>query len=1351
MKKVETVLVAQPESEAVVVDSVEVEEEVEDSSEWPLAGFCSKLAVSLFSAEWECRHGAATGLRELLRSHGSAGGRRAGPRGEELHAAWLEDLVLRLLCVLALDRFGDFLSDAVVAPVRESAAQALGVALPHLPEDGVVRVAELVLVLVGQEDWEARHGGLLAAKYLLAVRTDLAARLLPHLYPQVFAGLTDAADDVAAVAAEALLPVVANIVAELPREMAGLADRLWEQLTEPDDLTSSTQAVMGLLAALLAQEGGLALCLAHPSTLSSLVPRLYPFLSHSSSTVRQAALSTLLTLSAEPSLAPSWLPACAPLLLRHLYGRALLEHQPSLLLLLERVWAAVLLNSPLQPLLMASCPCFGPWLQLLATPSHAALDPALLPPAAQASRQFLGGQEAQSLADPQARAAAVARARHTGARLLGKLASYIVQPVPGDPGGGETPLEMLLSKVLVPQLATDSAHQHVAVAMLVRAWLEDSTPQGLAATALPVALLAGLTREQPYSELAALYGRLTEDAGDYMASLKHYGLAVESLPLPPAPLPLAAVQALVQEHTDLLISRAPRLPPRHLATIQERRAALTTCLEAALAEQSSLQLATLATLAGALAALGPEALPAKLNPVLKPLMEAVKREVGEEMQRLAGRSLAVVLGSCIARQPSPNDKVVKNLCSFACSNPEVVPLVDLSHLGGEVDARQGVLTLHYTERRAEQAARVRRGRKRKAVPGLDAPTPLQATTDIDNEEEVARVEVQRRGTTEALRQLAEHFGAELPSKVPMVWQLSLGTVGSTAEEGVEPQDMVNCLEVTRVVAPCLHPSLAHHLVALVPRLLELTARPLAATRYMAARALAAVARVATVPVMTAVVTSLLPGLADLHSTARRAGTVEALYCLCEELGLQLVPYIVLLIVPVLGAMSDTDHQVRLLATNTFATLVRLLPLDGGGTSSVELGEELRQRKEREKVFLSQLLDARKAEEFRISVPVKAELRRYQVVGVNWLAFLARYRLHGVLCDDMGLGKTLQTICVMASDHRDRQEEGEIGLQSLVICPATLGGHWLEEVAKFVSVEHLDPFLYFGAPHVRAGLRSQLGKHNLIITSYDIVRNDVELLGSIKWNYLVLDEGHVIKNTKTKTSVAIRQLVARHRLILTGTPIQNSVNELWALFDFLMPGYLGTERTFAAKFGRAILASREARSGAKEQEAAALAMEALHRQTLPFILRRVKEEVLADLPPKITQDYYCHLSALQTQLYEDFTRAQGRAAQEEQGPHVFQALQYLRKVCCHPKLVLTADHPEYAAVLADHLRGDIRALLDIQHAAKLVALKQLLVDLGMGEGSEVVVGQHRALIFCQLKAMLDIVETDLLKVGCTLAP
>nr|CAD7432736.1 unnamed protein product [Timema monikensis] len=218
--------------------------------------------------------------------------------------------------------------------------------------------------------------------------------------------------------------------------------------------------------------------------------------------------------------------------------------------------------------------------------------------------------------------------------------------------------------------------------------------------------------------------------------------------------------------------------------------------------------------------------------------------------------------------------------------------------------------------------------------------------------------------------------------------------------------------------------------------------------------------------------------------------------------------------------------------------------------------------------------------------------------------------------------------------------------------------------------------------------------------------------------------------------------------------------LWSLFDFLMPGFLGTEKQFTARYSKPILASRDAKSSPKEQEAGALAMEALHRQVLPFLLRRMKEDVLQDLPPKITQDYYCELSPLQERLYEDFARShahqslqeslsgRGTPAHRQGNTHIFQALRYLQNVCNHPKLALTPQHPEYERV-SGQLHQENSSLADINHAAKLPALRQLLLDCGIGgplteHPGELVINQHRALIFCQLKAMLDIIENDLFK-------
>jgi len=1357
--KTETVFVSQPESDTMVIDQiVDSKGDLENSLQWPLETFFAQLVADLFSPKWEKRHGAATGLRELVKFHGFSGGLMAGCSQEENvdhHASWLEDLVLRLICVLALDRFGDFVSDAVVAPVRESTAQVLGTVLPLVSSESVQLVSGIVMQLVQQEEWECRHGGLLAVKYLLAVRTDLAQLLLPRLYPQIYTGLTDSADDVTATAAAALLPVSSLMVSLLPQSVPTLCDQLWAQLLELDDLTSSTHSIMALLAELLSQAEGPQVCFSSSSPpLSSLVPRLYPFLSHSSSQVRKAALSTLLTLSSHSTVAEHWLPSCAMDLLRNIYQRALLEHNSQNLSLVVSVWNFVCTNTPLQPLLMAGCPWFGPWIKLISGPAHAPLDSSILLPST--NRQFLGGPEAQPITDPIEKDKAMSRARNTAAKLLGKLAAYIVRPVPGIvyTPDMESPLQMLLDKVLIPQLGTNSAYQKLAISIIILQWLDQTPPPPqLSTSSLPTTLLACLTNQASYEELSHQFAKLESESTDYISSLRHYKLDVDQYIPPGSSLNYESIRYLVGPLSDELIARS-KVKPKVCDTIQERRQGVVTTLETTIAEQTTLELVTMASLAGALAFLGASALPSKLNPVIKPLMEAVKKETNDEFQKLAARSLIRVLNSCISRETSPNEKVVKNLCALVCSNPEMTPLVSLSHLNGSVDPNDGILTLFYNERNAEKMSKNSRKSKKnpkKASPSSGA--PLQSTTDIENEDDIRKVEIQRRGAMHSVTEIAQFFGPELPVKMPKVLELSIELIKNSFQQESDPQELVNGLAVISVLIPAmselLHPQLQH----LIPYLLRLTCHHLTAVRYMAAKTLAVTAKLLTVEVMTTVVEHLVPCLEDTSMVCVRQGVIETINTLSEQLEINIVPYIVLLVINVLGAMSDSDSQVRLLATNTFATLVRLMPLDGGVPEPPNLSDQLKMKKEKEKQFLSQLLNSKNAESYTISVPVAADLRSYQVAGVNWLAFLNKYRLHGILCDDMGLGKTLQSICMLASHHKNLAEQGH-NVQSLVVCPATLGGHWMEEVSKFVSKQFLNPFLYFGPPGARAGLRPQIPHHNLIITSYDIVRNDVEFFGSIKWNYLVLDEGHIIKNTKSKTAIAVRQLVASHRVILTGTPIQNGVIELWALFDFLMPGYLGSEKHFTARYARPILNSRDAKSSAKGQEAGALAMESLHRQTLPFILRRVKEDVLSDLPPKITQDYYCDLSPLQTQLYEDFTKSQAgqanpEAAQGSAAPntHVFQALQYLKKVCNHPKLVLTKEHPEYESVLSTHLSGNLNNLLDIEHSAKLSALKQLLTDLGIANSStegEQVVSQHRALIFCQLKTMLDILESDLLK-------
>lgn len=211
------------------------------------------------------------------------------------------------------------------------------------------------------------------------------------------------------------------------------------------------------------------------------------------------------------------------------------------------------------------------------------------------------------------------------------------------------------------------------------------------------------------------------------------------------------------------------------------------------------------------------------------------------------------------------------------------------------------------------------------------------------------------------------------------------------------------------------------------------------------------------------------------------------------------------------------------------------------------------------------------------------------VMVSSLIILAIFIKANEVRPDMGLGKSLQSICIIASKHHERAERHKATksidsahLPSLIICPPTLTGHWYHEIFKFTP--HLRPVQYVGSAFERTTLRRSLSSYDVVISSYESIRSDISEFSKFSFLYCVLDEGHIIKNTKTKLAAAVKQIKAQHRLLLSGTPIQNNVLELWSLFDFLMPGFLGNERTFNEKFSKPILADREGKATPKEREA-----------------------------------------------------------------------------------------------------------------------------------------------------------------------
>jgi superfamily II DNA or RNA helicase len=371
-------------------------------------------------------------------------------------------------------------------------------------------------------------------------------------------------------------------------------------------------------------------------------------------------------------------------------------------------------------------------------------------------------------------------------------------------------------------------------------------------------------------------------------------------------------------------------------------------------------------------------------------------------------------------------------------------------------------------------------------------------------------------------------------------------------------------------------------------------------------------------------------------------------------------------------------------------------------------------------FLTQLADFDKIENVDLPASLRPgiTLRPYQKQGFNWLAFLYRFGLNGILADDMGLGKTLQTLAIL----QRAKEQGPKKSPSLIICPTSVVNNWHSEAEKFFT--DCPVILYTGANRgaerrriLRRLQRSQNGlAGSLIVTSYDIARRDYKQLKRIPWLYVVVDEGHNIKNPDAKRTKAIKAIPSQHKLALTGTPIQNKLEELWSLFDFAMPGFLGTRKGFRDRYGR---------YDQIEWDAVRQGPGNLKDRIRPFVMRRLKENVAKDLPPKILVDQKVELSALQVDLYKRvLASADYRWVMEEieaKGIQrskvlILKLFTTLRSICNHP-ILAKEEH-----------QGDT---INYEDSGKLDCLKELM--------EEIVDGEHRALLFCQSTQMLDIIQ------------
>ena len=290
------------------------------------------------------------------------------------------------------------------------------------------------------------------------------------------------------------------------------------------------------------------------------------------------------------------------------------------------------------------------------------------------------------------------------------------------------------------------------------------------------------------------------------------------------------------------------------------------------------------------------------------------------------------------------------------------------------------------------------------------------------------------------------------------------------------------------------------------------------------------------------------------------------------------------------------------------------------------------------------------EEFPLPEGINAELRPYQEKGYRWMKTLQSCGFGGILADEMGLGKTLQTICYFASLPRK-----DTGLAHLVVCPSSLVLNWSDELAKFAPA--LGVKLIIGTQKERAMLAGSDHGEDVWVTSYDLLKRDGELYKTLQFHTCVLDEGQFVKNQSTKASQAVKRVACRQRFVLTGTPIENRLSELWNLFDFLMPGYLFSHQRFVEKLERPI-----AQQGDRE------AQEQLNRLVRPFLLRRLKKDVLKELPDKIEYVRRIQLGDEARKVYTALSaKALGELSADSGKLAILAALTRLRQVCCDPAL------------------------------------------------------------------------------------
>lgn len=430
----------------------------------------------------------------------------------------------------------------------------------------------------------------------------------------------------------------------------------------------------------------------------------------------------------------------------------------------------------------------------------------------------------------------------------------------------------------------------------------------------------------------------------------------------------------------------------------------------------------------------------------------------------------------------------------------------------------------------------------------------------------------------------------------------------------------------------------------------------------------------SVNIMPYIVKSLKEGLWNFKSTNSSKLPTELSIVLDDgtvvEINAERIANIVSMLVELYDSKSLHENQKLRLPVNQFSRLSNL-PQEKG--DSIDWQEAIWLKEKAESLSVGKGI-------CKVKIPqnINAVLRDYQYDGLNWLQFLIRENLSGILADDMGLGKTVQTLVHIQCE----KNAGRLDGPCMVVAPTSLLGNWISEATKFTP----ELKVTYWAGRKRCISQTPLSDSDLVVTSYGILLRDAELLNQQNIYLLILDEAQAIKNASSKVTRIAFSMNSKHRLCVTGTPLENHLGELWSLFHFLMPGFLGDQNQFKKLFQIPI-----------EKEQDQLRQQALSTRIAPFILRRTKDRVAADLPAKTVMEEFLELQEEQADIYEtirlsmvdEVQKAMNSSASSGNQLLIGNALLRLRQVCCHPRLVKSI----YKTITQKELSGKIQEVTE----------------------------------------------------------